>query len=82
MYCGKDDDVMQAPVSRHAALLRVRGLIAELDDALLRDDLDAARSLLREIPLAFEQTGIRRRTIPERADTSDSTPPGPADPSR
>jgi hypothetical protein len=54
-------------VSRREALLRVRELIAGLDDALARGDLETARSLLHETAVAIGDTDLRRRTIPALA---------------
>jgi hypothetical protein len=67
------------PVSNRAALVRVRKLIAGLDEAVANDDLRAARRLLGETAAAIQQTGIRRRTIPS---ASESVPPPKDSPSK
>jgi hypothetical protein len=63
------------PLIRQAALLRVRMILAKIDDALAKDDLDGVSSLLREIAAALDETGVRRRIVPEVADTEDAPDP-------
>ena len=64
----------ERPVSRRIDLLRVRRLLAGLDEAVANDDVETARALLRETAFVLDETGIRRRTIPAESEE----PPAPA----